>query len=150
MWSYSVGSLTSCEVGDGAAVVKNTAPRPVQLTSVQVLTAPRNAVAHLHWGNQLFQFRAGTTTGEVAGTFDLTALSNGRPLGPAIGRVLEPASRSHTWYDIVVRSKVPAGARRNWHILGIAVGYRLGSRVYNAVFRQSIILPPSKGCASRA
>ena len=145
-WSYSVGRLSDCEVADAAAVLKNVASTSIHVLSVKVVATGGDAVPEVHWGSELMTFRAGSTMGEVAGSFDLTALRNGHPSGPAVGGEVAPTSRSHRWYDVVVRSKVPDGAKRDWRIYGLIVGYRLGSHTYATEFKQSIILPRSKRC----
>lgn len=144
IWHYSLASLASCQVSDGVAIVKNVSADPITITDVRMLTDGGSvALARRRWTFQLLRFRAGTTTGELAGSTDLTALRHGTSLGAAVGEVIEPV-RGGSWYDVVARVRMPAGRTSAWAIHGIVVTYRAGSQEFSSSFRQSIVLPSSR------
>jgi len=89
-WRYSLESLTSCEVGDGLAVVKNVGDAPLVITHVSAITSGSRKLMMSHWSYELLSVKTGSTTGELAGSFTLSALGHGRSLGPQRGR---PSSR---------------------------------------------------------
>lgn len=145
-WHYSLESLASCQLSDGIAVFKNVSSEPIRITHVRMLTDGGSvALARQRWSFELLRFRVGTTTGELAGSTDLTALRTGKSLGTAVGEVIEPV-RTGSWYDVVARVRVPAGRTPAWAIHGIVVNYRVGSNEFSSSFGQSIALPATRHC----
>jgi hypothetical protein len=146
-WSYRLASLPSCQVGDGIAVLKNDAVDPIRITRVGMITSGGGAaLGRTHWAFQLMTFRRGSTTGELAGSFALTVLGNGRPSGAAIGGVLNPVVKSGRWYDVVARVQLPVGHTSPWSIHGIVISYERGPHLYTSRFRQSIRMPATSRC----
>jgi hypothetical protein len=145
-WHYSLESLASCRLSDGVAIFKNVSSDPIRVTLVSLLTEGGGAALAPHrWTYELLQFREGSTTGELAGSADLTALRHGRSLGTAVGSVIEPV-RSGSWYDVVARIRMPAGQTSAWGIHGIVISYRVDSKEFSSSFRQSIRLPATSHC----
>jgi hypothetical protein len=146
---YSLRSLQSCEVGDGLTLTKVAGPSAIRVSNVEVLygghATPREATVTY----QLISFRRGTTEGQLAASFKLGALHNGANLGSVYGGVLEPLASSQLWYDLVARIQVVANHATPWSIHGLRVTYRSGTSTYTTIFRQSVKLPPTKGCESR-
>jgi hypothetical protein len=146
-WSYRLDSLVNCQVGDGIAVLKNEADEPIRITHVSMITSGGGrALATRQWSFQLMSFRRGTTTGEIAGSFSLTALDNGRLLGSAVGGAIKPVVRSNRWYDVVARLRLAPGHTSAWEIQGIVIKYQLASHFYTSRFPQSIQLPAANRC----
>lgn len=147
-WDYRLSSLASCEVGDGIAVLKNGAQAPMRITDVRMITSGGGPVLDAaHWTYALMRFRRGSTTGELAGSFALTALGNARASGAAIGGVLDPVVQGGSWYDVVARLRLPTGRTPAWDIRGIEVSYKLGTQVHTSTFGQSIELPGTSHCS---
>lgn len=146
-YTYTLHSLTSCEVGDGLSVVENVGDLPLRLRSLSVLYEGGAGSYAAHTTYQLVSFRRATTEGQLGATFDLAVLANGRVVGPATGGVLDPVKPSGLWYVIVARIKVAAFHRSKWGIAGLRVGYRVGTTAHSVVLRQSVELPPVDDCA---
>jgi hypothetical protein len=144
-WSYSIGRLTRCEVGDGLAVLKDAADDPIRITAIRVLASL--APANEHWTFELMAFKSGSTTGEAAGSFELAALRGARNSVDAIGGWLAPVAQSGSWYVVVARVKLPTGHWPAWEVRGLDISYRLSSHSYSSVIKQSLHLPASKDCA---
>jgi hypothetical protein len=144
-WSYSLKALTSCEVGDGLAVVKDVGPGTLRITRVSLLVTG-DVAGVTGWRFELVRFRAGSTTGEVAGSFTLAALRHGYPIGPAINGVLAPVGTSGSWYVVVARLRVPGGSASGSEIRGIDISYESGSHTFIARLTQSVHLPAFSPC----
>jgi hypothetical protein len=142
-FSYSLTSLPTCEVGDGSIVLVSDAHKPIRILAVRVRTP---LALRTHDTVQLVTFRPGSTTGEIAPSFQLTGLSNGRVLGDAVGQVLEPTSMSHRWYGFIVRVHLTSNALSEWEIRGLDITYLLRDKTHHVYFAQSIRLPRTSGC----
>jgi hypothetical protein len=141
-------SLTSCRVGDGLAVVRDTALLPLRVLAVRLVVAGDDTPSTDVRSFRVVSVDAGSTSGEVAGTFHLSAVNDGRSGGVAVGSVLQSVRSSHRWYDIEALLQLTANHPAPWQIQGMKVTYGLGSRSYSTTFAQSVRLPATVGCNS--
>ena len=142
-YSYKLFALPSCEVGDGLAVLINTATAPIRITHMAIrLPVKENTTTHF----EVMTFKPGTTPGEIAGSFDLKALRNGRDIGNALGAVLSPVKTGHLWYAIIARVHLLTNAASEWEIRGIGITYLMNGRTGSVFIAQEVRLPPTVGC----
>jgi hypothetical protein len=142
-YSYKLFALPSCEVGDGLAVVVNSAAVPVRITSIAIRLPVKE---HTSTSFEVMVFRPGMTSGEIAASFDLKALSNGHDIGAAIGTFLTPLQTGHLWYAIIARVHLLANASSEWEIRGIGITYEIRGKTESVFIPQEVRLPPTVGC----
>ena len=142
-YSYKLFTLASCDVGDGLAVVINPTSSPVRITNIDIRLPVKE---HSTTTFEVMAFKSGTTPGEIAGSFDLTALRNGRDIGNALGAVLSPVKTGHLWYAIVARVHLLANATAEWEIRGIGISYLVKGTKGSVFIPQEVRLPPTVNC----
>jgi len=144
-YAYTLSTVSSCEIGDGITVIENISSQPVRLgdISLQVKGAGPHSYVTTY---QVLSFKAGSTTGEVAPSFSLAALQDGKDIGPATGATLAPVSVSGLWYAIVARLHVTGAVPAPWAIEGIDVHYQLAAKSYAVGFKQTVNLPAIRPC----
>ena len=119
---------------------------PVTITSISILMTGNDPPTSEQKTYQLLRFRPGSTTGELADSFVLTALGNGRELGNAIGATIPPVSESNYWYGVVARLRIKVNHPSSWGISGLQVMYRQGTTNYSSVLKQHVQLPTTPTC----
>lgn len=148
-WRYSLGVLQDCEVGDGLALVRNTAASPIRVVGATLVVTDGQASVPVRASYELVEFPSGSgTTGELAGSFELASLRTGHDAGSLVGRELAPSTASGLWYDLVARAQLPALRTAGWHLRGLQVTYVLDGRTVTTLLAQSVALPASSRCSA--
>lgn len=143
-YTYTLDRLPSCELGDALTVVMDRAAHPLRITDLAV-TVTGAAPATERSSTEVIAVRAGSTTGELAASYQLPHLA-GSPAEPADDALLLPVATSRTWYGIEIRLRVLGDTPAPWAITALTVSYRLGRHSYTAEFPQFVHLPPVADC----
>jgi hypothetical protein len=144
--TFTLDSLSSCRVGDGLAVVKNTGRQAIRVTAVNAVIPREKSTSRDRTTFQLLSLRPRSTTGEVGALFNLKAMGKAVNLGSVIGAVLKPVATGQRWYAIVARIRVLQNHPAEWVIRGIKVTLKVGRRTYHVVFPQTVRLPATTRC----
>ena len=143
-YSYTLTNLNRCQVSDAISIIANQAKQPARITDVSVdISGDSPGVERRTF--EIAALKAGTSTGELAASSHLAAIA-GDPVRQAAGAILQPASSSGLWYDVIVRLAISGLHPRPWSIDRITVDYRLGDHLRSLSLRQSIHLSPIKSC----
>ena len=145
-WTYSLPTLTSCQVGDGLTVVLDDASKPIHITGVRLVVAPARYDANLKTSYQLLALRKGSTTGEIADSFHLAELARGKVMGNPVGRSLPSNGGSVYWFGIVARARLEANLPTPWSIHGLRISYSVGAKSYVTFMPGLVKLPSAARC----
>jgi hypothetical protein len=140
---YSLPKLDGCEVGDAINVFVNRASKGIIIRNVAV-QVPHSVKTSTQY--KLLSLKAGSTTGEVAPSFNFLGLRDSTPLGSAIGATIEPLSSSSRWYVIAADVRVHSDVPKHWVIRGMTVTTSFNGESYKITYPSSIVLPPTSGC----
>jgi hypothetical protein len=140
---YSLPKLDGCEVGDAINVFVDRSSKRIIIRNI-VLQVPHSVETSTQY--KLLSFEAGSTTGEVAPSFNLSGLRNSTSLGSAIGATIEPLSSGKRWYVIAADLRVHSDVPKHWVIRGMTVTTSFNGESYKITYPSSIVLPPTSGC----
>jgi hypothetical protein len=141
---FTLDSLIGCRVGDGLLIVKNVGTRSARITGVgmDVPSAPDPTKDRTTF--RILPLKPGSTTGEIATTFALTAIPQSAYAEKAVGAVLKPLAASGRWYAIIARMSVRTVHRHAWEIRAITVSLVQGTKTLRLSFPQAVRLPSDK------
>ena len=142
-YTYRLSSLATCEVGDAGLAFVNSSQHPVRITSV---TINANVALQATVSSSLVARKPGSTTGEVAASLHVPAVTSGNVSRPAVGSAVEPYSKARVWNFLVLRVRLHSDVAGPWTIRGADVTYSAGSHHYVLHLHQSLVLPAASGC----
>jgi hypothetical protein len=144
--TFTLDSLSSCQIGDGLAVVSDVGKHSIRVTAVSTVIPSDKTTTRDRTTYQLLSLRPRSTTGEVGALFNLTAMGKTLNLGSVVGGVLKPVTTSHRWYAIVARIRILQNHPVEWVIRGIRVTLQVDSRTYHVLIPQTIRLSATTNC----
>ena len=144
--TFTLDSLSSCQIGDGLAVVRDVGNHSIRVTAVSTVIPSDKTTTRDRTTYQLLSVGPRSTTGEVGALFNLTAMGKTVNLGSAVGGVLKPVATSHRWYAIMARIRILQNHPVEWVIRGIRVTLQVDTRTYHVLIPQTIRLPATTNC----
>jgi hypothetical protein len=137
---FFLGSIASCQIGDALLIVKNVGTHSARITGVGMDIPSSAKPTQDQTSYRVQSIEPGSTTGEIAASFNLTAIPKTTP-SYAVGAVLKPLKVSGLWYAIVARMSLRTVHRHGWVIRGMWVSLVQGKTTSRLFFPQVVRLP---------